>query len=148
MKSLENKAKVYADRIDDEYRYDPFSEVHLERMVDECKKAFVAGYQDAMRDVKMKKKRKRDGNQYAYRKGAAEAISNQWRNPKDELPKDGDTILIYYKYRESGRIEYKYSYMQVEYNAQNGFNLFENNMSKWGCKVLFWMPIPGLPNHK
>ena len=81
----------------------------------------------------------------AYLAGATEALSGQWRSVKEELPKDGDTILIYYKYRESGRLEYKYSYMQVEYNAQNGFNLFENNLSKWGCKVLFWIPIPEPP---
>lgn len=116
MKTLEDRAQAYADCVADNT-----SEVwnFIDEVYTELKTAYIVG--------------------------AKEAISMQWRNPKDELPKDGENILIYYKYRESGRLEYIYSYMQVKFNIQNGFNLFENNMSKWGCKVLFWMPIPEPP---
>lgn len=129
MKTLEDKARIAREKVIDDLKraYEKHKDIQHYATASACIEMYGMGL---------------------YMSGAKEALSSQWRNPKEVLPKDGDTILIYYKYRESGRLEYKYSYMQVKYNIKNGFNLFENNMSKWGGKVLFWMPIPGLPDNK
>lgn len=129
MKTLEDKARIAREKVIDDLKraYEKHKDIQHYATASACIEMYGVGL---------------------YMSGAKEALSSQWRKPEDELPKDGDTILIYYKYRDSGRLEYKYSYMQVKYNIKNGFNLFENNMSKWGGKVLFWMPIPGLPDNK
>ena len=133
MKTIEDKAKAYADRVDDEYRYDPFSEVHLERMVDECRKAFVIGYQEAMRDVRARKKRKRDGNQYAYRKGATEALAGQWRSGNNP-PKHNHIVFVL-----SDADEPELCYTTAHY--QDGVWRFPDDWY-YGCKVLKWMEPP------
>ena len=67
MKTIEEKAKAYADEIKRDYYRDPFSEIHLDGLGRECRDAYLAG--------------------------ATEALAGQWRNIEDETP-DGTPFCV------------------------------------------------------
>ena len=119
MKTLEEKAQVYADSVADNT-----SEVwnFIDEVYTELRKAYIAG--------------------------ANEAISMQWRNPKDELPKDGQLVLIreYHRSAKNGRfVNHIREFMFFE---QYGFKLEERKNAHLDYRITHWMPIPGLPNNK
>lgn len=83
-----------------------------------------------------------------YLSGADEAISSQWRKPEDELPKDGQLVLIreYFRSAESGRfVNHIKEFMFFE---KYGFELEERINAHLGYHITHWMPIPGLPETK
>lgn len=139
MKTAEEKAQAYADSVHNEYYHDPFNEVHLERMVDECREAFVVGYKEAIRDVKMRKKRKRDGNQFAYRKGATEALAGQWRKEDDtEGLQDGERVIVAIQ-----RIDNSIKYFYAAYFHNGKFWEDSDDSEIYSCNL--WMRLPEPP---
>lgn len=128
MKTLEDKARIAREKVIDDLKraYEKHKDIQHYATASACIEMYGMGL---------------------YLSGANEALSSLWRKPEEELPKDKQDILIYYRYI-AGLNSIEYSYMQAKYNAANGFTLFEKNMNKWECKVLFWMPIPSLPDTK
>ena len=77
MKTLEDKARIAREKVIDDLKraYEKHKDIQHYATASACIEMYGMGL---------------------YMSGAKEALSSQWRNPKDELPKDGDTILIYY----------------------------------------------------
>lgn len=75
---------------------------------------------------------------------SVDTSETRWYSTSEVIPKDGQNILIYYRYKDNWD-KWQYKYMQTEYIADKGFWQLEENMNKWQCKFLAWMPIPELP---
>ncbi len=67
-----------------------------------------------------------------------------WRKPEEEMPKDGQLILIreYYRSARNGRfVNHVKEFMFFE---DYGFELEERINSHLGYRITHWMPIPEL----
>ena len=82
-----------------------------------------------------------------YLAGANEALSSQWIKPEDELPKDGEIVLIreYHRSAKSGR--YVNHVKEFMFFEQYGFELEERIYDHLGYRITHWMRIPEIPNN-
>ena len=86
-----------------------------------------------------------DNFERGYRLGSRDALVNQWRDPKKELPMDGEIVLIreYYRSAKSGR--YVNHVKEFMFFEQYGFDLEERIHKHLKYRITHWMPIPALP---
>lgn len=81
----------------------------------------------------------------AFKNGAIWMMNNQWRDPKVELPEDGQTILIYTSYigaKSNKRKTLIEQYVYFKQYEKDGFELKESSERNLQLQVLAWMPIP------
>lgn len=81
-----------------------------------------------------------------YLAGANEAISSQWHDPKKELPKDGEIVLIREYFRSARHGRFVNHVREFMYFEQYGFKLEEDMNKHLGYRITHWMPIPDVPN--
>lgn len=82
----------------------------------------------------------------AYSDGYTAAEQSLWRSVEDELPEDGQKILIreYYRSAKSGRfVNHVKEYI---YFAEYGFELEGKKYSCLRYRITHWMPIPPIPD--
>lgn len=78
--------------------------------------------------------------QKAYSDGYTAGEQSMWRSVEDELPEEGEHIIICYQSYHEGR--WLTLYITDRYEKESGFN------GGWikPEHVIAWMPIPELPN--
>lgn len=80
----------------------------------------------------------------AFIAGAEYAESHLWKNPKTELPKDSQRIIIYTTYIGAKSGEQRSLVEEMMYFEEYGFDLKEASERELNLKVVAWMPIPTL----
>lgn len=76
----------------------------------------------------------------------AYTIGSQWRDPKKELPKDGEVVLIREYFRSARHGRFVNHVREFMYFEQYGFKLEEDINKHLGYRITHWMPIPDVPN--
>lgn len=69
-----------------------------------------------------------------------------WRDPKKELPKDGEMVLIREYFRSARHGRFVNHVREFMYFEQYGFKLEEDINKHLGYRITHWMPIPDIPN--
>lgn len=82
----------------------------------------------------------------AYVQGATEALASQWKDPKVELPEDGETVLIREHYRSAKSGRFVVHFFEFTYFSEYGFALEERRLRTLGWRVTHWMRIPPIKN--
>ncbi len=82
----------------------------------------------------------------AYVQGATEALASQWKDPKVELPEDGETVLIREHYRSAKSGRFVVHFFEFTYFSEYGFALEERRRRTLGWRVTHWMRIPPIKN--
>lgn len=77
--------------------------------------------------------------------GVKAALQSQWRNPKDELPEDGQVVLIREYYRSAKTGKFVNHIKEFLFLEEYGFELEENRYDYLNYRITHWMPIPELP---
>lgn len=90
----------------------------------------LAGWLKELQDIKAKK----------------EAAYSPWRDPKKELPKDGEKVLIREYFRSARHGRFVNHVREMWYFEQYGFKLEEDCNRHLGYRITHWMPIPDVPN--
>ncbi|MBD5357422.1 MAG: DUF551 domain-containing protein [Bacteroides sp.] len=129
MKTLEDKARITREKViyDLKRAYEKHKDIQHYATASACIEMYGMGL---------------------YMSGAKEALSSQWRKPEDELPEDGQMVLIreYHRSAKNGRfVNHIREFMFFE---QYGFKLEERKNAHLDYRVTHWMPIPGLPDDK
>lgn len=75
-----------------------------------------------------------------------EAAYSPWRDPKKELPKDGEKVLIREYFRSARHGRFVNHVRELMYFEEYGFKLEENSNKHLGYRITHWMPIPDVPN--
>ncbi len=83
-----------------------------------------------------------------YMFGANEALNSQWRKPEDEMPKDGDVVLIREYYRSARTGRFVNHVREFVFFEKYGFTLEEKINNHLRYRITHWMPIPELPKSK
>lgn len=71
-----------------------------------------------------------------------EALASQWKDPKVELPEDGETVLIREHYRSAKSGRFVVHFIEFTYFSEHGFALEEGRHRTLGLRVTHWMRIP------
>lgn len=74
-----------------------------------------------------------------YLAGATEALSSQWRDPKDGLPKLRENVIIRYRTRYQGR--------WLILTIIDSRSEYDDPFKDKDKDVIAWMPIPQLPDN-
>lgn len=80
----------------------------------------------------------------AFIAGAEYAESHLWKNPKSEVPIDGQKILIYTTYTGAQSGRQRFLVEEMTYFEEYGFALKEASERELKLKVVAWMPIPSI----
>lgn len=86
-----------------------------------------------------------DDMEQAYLDGYTAAEQSMWRSVEEELPEEGQAIIIRVVHKDvkSGKIFE--SYFDTFYFEQYGFEIEERQQRGKISKVIHWMPKPDLP---
>lgn len=81
----------------------------------------------------------------AWRDGYAACEQSMWRSVEDELPEEGQPIIIRIVQKEAKSGKMFESYFNTFYSKQYGFDIEERQQRGKISKVTHWMPKPDLP---
>ena len=118
MKTIEEKAQAYAER-----KFQEIAELYQTAPWPEFRAKLTEIYLD----------------------GATEALSTQWRDPKEELPELDQPILIREKYRSARTGKYVSHVVEELFVDVDQFSHLERVHSHLSYSITHWMPIPELP---
>lgn len=80
--------------------------------------------------------------------GAHEALTSQWRNPQEDIPIFGQTILIREYYRSARTGKFVNRVVQELFVTDDMFAHLERVNRHLSYRITHWMPIPELPGHR
>lgn len=86
----------------------------------------------------------REACEFSYNTGAAEALAEQWIDPKDALPEDGEIVLIREHYRSAKSGRFVTHIIEFRYFSKYGFSVEERCHKNLSLRVTHWMRIPPL----
>lgn len=126
MKTIEDKARIAREKVIDDLRraYEKHKDIQHYATASTCIEKYGMGL---------------------YLSGANEALSSQWLKPEDELPKDGEMVLIreYFRSARSGR--YVNHVREFMFFEKYGFELEESINKHLEYRITHWMRIPEIP---
>ena len=71
---------------------------------------------------------------------------DKWISPKDRMPADMETVLVWFEYFRYGNYNRPYQTYGLSYAFRGNWSGFINDTSGWqGLKIIAWQPLPDKP---